>query len=212
MSKTLATKRERNPTATRQRIVDATVRLMLKQGFGSTSVDQICTEAGLTKGSFFHHFDSKEAIGKAAVEWWGQMGASMYLPAWKDDGRDPLVRLHQMLDIMSGFTLRPDEPCVCMVGMMSQELSGSHPTMQAACSKELAYWSEQVTQMIADAKARHCPNASFDPVQISWFLNSLWQGSMLVAKTCQDQSITRTNLKLAHDYLDVLFGTSRSGN
>ena len=59
-------KRERDPAATRQRLIDATVRLMLRQGFAATSVDRICGEAGLTKGSFFHHFESKEAVGKAA--------------------------------------------------------------------------------------------------------------------------------------------------
>ena len=210
MSHLPATKRERNPAATRQRIVDATVRLMLKQGFGSTSVDQICEEAGLTKGSFFHHFESKEAIGKAAVEWWGQMGASFYMAAWKDDDRDPLVRVHQMLDIMSSFTERPGNPCVCMVGMMSQELSATHPIMQAACSKELAHWNDQVARMLVDAKALHCPQADFDPHEVASFLNSLWQGSMLVAKTRQDQSIIRANLRLAHHYVDSLFGITNT--
>lgn len=202
-----ASKRERNPVATRQRIVDATVALMLRQGFGGTSVDQICEEAGLTKGSFFHHFDSKEAAGKAAVEWWGQMGASFYMTAWMDDGRDPLVRMHQMLDIMSGFTTRPDEPCRCMVGMMSQELASTHPVMQEACGKELLFWNQQVATMLADAKAKHSPAASFDPMEVAWFLNSLWQGAMLVAKTCGSQEIIRSSLRHAHAYIDQLFGT-----
>ncbi|HBJ84274.1 MAG TPA: hypothetical protein DDZ88_10490 [Verrucomicrobiales bacterium] len=84
------TKRERDPAGTRQRLIDTTVRLMLKQGFAATSVDLICKEAGMTKGGFFHHFTSKEAIGKAAVEWWGRMGTALYAAAWSNTQADPL--------------------------------------------------------------------------------------------------------------------------
>ena len=204
-----STKRERNPAATRQKLVDATVQLMLKQGFAGTSVDDICAVSGLTKGSFFHHFDSKEAIGKAAVEWWGQFGASLYAPAWLDEKSDPLERVHRMLDIMSTFTERPDAPCLCMVGMMSQELALTSPVMQETCAKELHSWTNQVTKMLEEAQKKHRPKSDFDPAKVAWFLNSLWQGSMLVAKTCRAPEMIRANLKLAGEYVDSLFDTSK---
>ncbi|MCB1277835.1 TetR/AcrR family transcriptional regulator [Prosthecobacter sp.] len=206
--KAASKKRERDPAATRQRLIDATVRLMLKQGFSGTSVDQICAEAGMTKGSFFHHFESKEAIGKAAVEWWGQMGTALYAVAWHNKDADPLDQLHQMLDIMTGFTMRKDENCVCMVGMMSQELAATNPVMQAACSKELQTWTDNVARMLAAAKKKHKPATNFDPKQVAWFLNSLWQGSMLVGKACESQAMIRANLKLARSFVDGLFQQS----
>lgn len=199
-------KRERDPAATKQRVIDAAVRLMLRQGFAATSVDQICAEAGLTKGSFFHHFESKEAVGKAAVEWWGRMGASMYSAAWDDPEGDPLERVHRMLDIMSGFTRREDGgPCVCMVGMMSQEMAATNPAMREACSVELRFWTDKVAALLAAAKEKHVPVHDFDPVAVSWFLNSLWQGSMLVGKTCESQAMIRANLQLAREFVDGLF-------
>ncbi len=200
-----STKRERDPAATRQRLIDATVRLMLQQGFSATSVDQICKEAGMTKGGFFHHFENKEALGKAAVEWWGQMGTALYADAWKDTTLDPLEQLHRMFDIMVGFTRRSDDPVVCMVGMMSQEMSATNPVFQAACDKELNLWTTNVAKMLTAAKKRHKLKTKFDPMQVAWFLNSLWQGSMLVGKTCRSQELIRHNLKLARDYVDSLF-------
>jgi TetR/AcrR family transcriptional repressor of nem operon len=202
-------KRERDPAATRQRVIDATVRLMLRQGFAATSVDQICAEARLTKGSFFHHFESKEAAGEAAVEWWGRMGASLYAAAWDDAEGDPLERVHRMLDIMSGFTRREDgAPCVCMVGMMSQEMAATSPVIREACSVELRAWTDKVTALLAEAKAKHAVATDFDPAAVSWFLNSLWQGSMLVGKTCESQAMIRANLQLARDFVDGLFHTN----
>ena len=204
--KATSKKRERDPVGTRQSLIDATVRLMLKQGFAGTSVDMICKEAGMTKGSFFHHFENKEAIGKAAVEWWGAMGTALYAVAWNNKEIDPLEQVHAMLDIMTGFTMRSDDACVCMVGMMSQELAATNLVIQAACAKELHSWTDNVARMLTAAKKKHKPKTAFDPKTVAWFLNSLWQGSMLVGKACESQEMIRHNLKLARSYVDSLFG------
>lgn len=204
--KSASKKRQRDPAGTRQGLIDAAVRLMLQQGFAGTSVDLICKEAGMTKGGFFHHFESKEAICKAAVEWWGQMGTALYAVAWNNKNIDPLEQVHHMLDIMTGFTMRPNEACVCMVGMMSQELAATSPVIQAACAKELHSWTDNVARILAAAKKKHKPKTDFDPKAVAWFLNSLWQGSMLVGKACESQEMIRHNLKLARSYVDSLFG------
>jgi TetR/AcrR family transcriptional regulator, transcriptional repressor for nem operon len=206
-----AKKRERNPAETREKLVRATVQLILKQGFAATAVDQICAEAELTKGSFFHHFDSKEAIGKAALEWWGAFGTALYAEAWKDEGVDPLEQLHRMLEIMSGFTDRPDEVCTCVVGMLSQELAQSHPALRAECARQLEIWTQNTARMLQAAKEKHRPESDFDPVEVAWFLNSLWQGSMLIGKTCRTPEMIRRNLQIARGYVDGLFGI-KSGN
>lgn len=159
----------------------------------------------MTKGGFFHHFENKEALAVTAVEWWGRMGTAQYAEAWKDESLDPLAQLHCMLDIMAGFTRRPGEHCVCMVGMMSQELAATSPALRAACEKELTLWTTHVAKMLSTAKKKHKPKTKFDPVQVAWFLNSLWQGSMLVGKTCRSQEMIRHNLKLARAYVDSLF-------
>jgi TetR/AcrR family transcriptional regulator, transcriptional repressor for nem operon len=196
----------RNPAATRERLVQATVELILKQGFTATSVDEICTAAGLTKGSFFHHFPNKEAIGLAAAAWWGEMGTALYAAAWEDEALDPLDQLNRFFDIMTGFTQRPDQACVCVVGMLSQEMTGCNPGFQAACSGHLGDWTRNTAKMLAAAKAKYPPVRDFDPEAAAWFLNSLWQGSMLVAKTRQDQALIRQNLQFARDWVDQLFG------
>lgn len=200
-----AKKRERNPAETREKLVSATVRLILHQGFAATTVDQICSEAGTTKGSFFHHFENKEAIGKAAVAWWGAFGTALYAEAWKDEGLDPLDHLHKMFDIMCGFTERENEVCTCVVGMMSQETAQSNPAIREKCEQQLDVWTENVAKMLTAAKRKHSPAVDFDPEEIAWYLNSLWQGSMLISKTRRKPEMIRRNLQLARSYVDSLF-------
>lgn len=201
----IALKKPRTPSETRQMLLDAAIHLMMRQGFSASTVDQICTEAGLTKGSFFHYFDSKEAIARAAVDFFAQFGTDLYAEAWKDPARDPLVQLHHLLDIMISFNQRPGEPCVCMVGMMSQELASTNPEMRAICQRHLTNWADPVIRALAEAKKIHPPRVEFDPEKVAWFLNSLWQGSMLIGKTRESPAMIIDNLRLAHAYLDSLF-------
>lgn len=49
-------------TGSRERVLDAAVDLFARQGYDATSVAQVIDRAGLTKGGFYHHFASKEAL------------------------------------------------------------------------------------------------------------------------------------------------------
>lgn len=201
--------KKRNPEQTRQKIIEAAVARVLKQGYAATTIDQICEDSGVTKGSFFHHFESKEAMAKAAVKCWSQYGTSLYAKAWEDPTQDPLDQLQMMMEIMEGFAKRPDEPCVCVVGMMAQELSTSNPEMRDACGRELALWTTNVERLLTEAKKRHPVRVDFNPREVAWFLNSLWQGSMLVAKTVQAQPMIIANLQMARGYVESLFVLSK---
>ncbi len=190
---------------TRERLVQAAVRLVLRHGFTATRVEAICAEAGVTKGSFFHYFASKEELGLAVIAWWSAMGTRLYAKAWADLDGDPLQQLYTMLDIMEGFASRAGEPCVCAIGMMAQEMAATHPEIRKSCAAELNVWTGHVATLLSKARERHRPPVPFDPEEVAWFLNSLWQGSMLVAKTQEDQGIIIKSLRHARSYVASLF-------
>ena len=200
---------KRQPAETRQKLVDATVRLMLHRGFPATTVDEICAEAGLTKGSFFHYFHSKEEIGQAALARWAEYGMAIYADAWEDPRATPLEQIRRLFGIMIGLAQRPEErPLACLVGMLSQEMAVTNSTLREACSTHLATWSGMVHRLLAEAKATQKPRVDFDPEEVAWFVNSLWQGSMLIAKTRRDPQIVVRNLERGRTYIDDLFGTT----
>lgn len=54
----------------RERLIEAATSEIMAHGFSATTVDSICARAGGSKGSFYHFFPSKAAIGVAVLEIW----------------------------------------------------------------------------------------------------------------------------------------------
>ena len=84
-------------------------------------------------------------------------------------------------------------------------MTREHPGFQAACATQLEGWTEMMRTRLEAAKQQFKPVVDFDAAEVAWFLNSIWHGSMLVAKARNAQPMIRANLKLARAYVDGLF-------
>lgn len=193
---------------TRENILDAAIKLMLDKGFGAASVDEICAEAGATKGSFFHFFKSKEELGKAAIERFVERQGRMFQdsPAMKLE--DPLDRFLGLLDFMISVFQDPKVKKSCLLGNLTQELAPTHPRMRAVCCAAFEATNGGFAAMLAEAKARHKPARDFDPRAVADLFVSVIQGSMILMKAQQDASVGVGNLRQFKDYVKSLFGRS----
>jgi TetR/AcrR family transcriptional repressor of nem operon len=191
--------------ATKRKLVEAMIRIVLERGFASAGVEQICAEAGVTKGAFFHYFKSKEDAGRAALVAWGALGMSIYSPVRNDPSQDPLEQMDALFDVMIGLAERGGDPLCCMVGMTAQETARMSSGLREACDAQFVAWVELVGGILADAKRVHPPRVDFDPEEVAWLLHSVWQGSMLIAKTRPDSTVIVRNLQHAQAYMKALF-------
>ena len=82
----------------RQKLLDAALSLIREKGYSSTSVDELCTQAGVTKGAFFHHFKSKDALAVAAANHWSEITGTFFETAPYHRHSDPLDRVLGYLD------------------------------------------------------------------------------------------------------------------
>ncbi len=82
---------------TRSRLLDAAVRKFAEAGYDGSSVDDICAEAGVSKGAFYHHFPSKQALFLALMNGWLGM-IDMGLDAvQKDTVPETLIHMTNLL-------------------------------------------------------------------------------------------------------------------
>ena len=55
---------------TKTRILESAIKLFSSQGYNKASVDDICREAGISKGAFYHHFESKQVLFLDLLDGW----------------------------------------------------------------------------------------------------------------------------------------------
>ena len=82
---------------TRARILDAAVRRFAIAGYDAASVDDICAEAGVSKGAFYHHYPSKQAIFLALMQGWLAMIDMGLNAVRKDTVPETLVQMTNLL-------------------------------------------------------------------------------------------------------------------
>jgi TetR/AcrR family transcriptional repressor of nem operon len=192
---------------TKRKLVDAGVSLMRKQGYNATTVDDICSAAGVTKGGFFHYFKSKEDIAKAAVLRFREGKRQDFDNAAFRKLTDPLDRVYGRLDFAkesAGGTGRLTKGC--LIGMFAQELSFTNPELRNACQDSFARTAKDFENDLTAAKTLRAPKADFDPKNVAMLYVTIIQGSMMLAKASEANTVLHENIEQFRRYLKTLFG------
>jgi TetR/AcrR family transcriptional repressor of nem operon len=190
------------------KLLDAALHVIRAKGYAAATIDEICHEANVTKGSFFHHFKSKDDLALDAAAYWGTMTEDFFAAAPYRKLKDPVDRLLGYVDFR-GEILQGDLPdYTCLLGTLVQETYATHPDIRAACDRGMSSHIAGLTRDIEAAKRRYAPSASWSAESIGYFIQAVLQGSFIFAKAKQSPDAVRNNLAHLRSYLQGLFGQS----
>ena len=197
---------------TKRKLVDAGVKLMRVKGYNATSVDEICLDAGVTKGGFFHYFKSKEDLAQTAMSDFREKRLLDMANAPFRKLADPLDRIFARLDYVKSSQegLSPSARG-CLVGMFAQELASTNPEFRRACLDSFRQSAKDFEKDLTEAKALYAPKAEFDPEKLASLYVSLYQGSKMISKTLDSHQILSDNLDQFRLCLEALFGRMGKG-
>ena len=108
-------------TESKIKLLDATLRVVRAKGYSATRIEDVCAEAGLTKGSFFHHFKSKEDLALSAVAHWEAKTSALFATAPYHDAADPLRRLIAYIEFRKAILTGDLPDFTCFLGTIVQE-------------------------------------------------------------------------------------------
>jgi TetR/AcrR family transcriptional regulator, transcriptional repressor for nem operon len=200
--------RTQTASETRAKLLDAARDVIRAQGYAGTTVDDICAAAGVTKGSFFHYFASKEELGVAALERFGAMAATLFANAPYRSASDPRDRVLGYVDFRI-LLLQGEIPLyTCLIGTTVQEAYATHPNLRNACDRMLTEHVAELTRDLAAAKSRYAPDAAWDPQSVGYFIQCVLQGGFIFAKAKQSPDIATASLGHLRNYLVSLLGQS----
>ncbi|MEW6543099.1 MAG: TetR/AcrR family transcriptional regulator [Nitrospirota bacterium] len=189
----------------KEKLLDAAQRLMLAKGFVATTVDEICEAAGLTKGSFFHYFESKEDLASAALDRFVAAKAAGFQQAPFVKKRDPLERVYGMVDFVMQMSKSAQPVQGCLLGNFAQELSDTHPGIRKQCAQHFAQWADAFKRDLDQAKALHAPKAAFDTQSLAEHFIAVLEGALILAKAKQDRAQVAGHVQHFKRYVKSLF-------
>ena len=190
-------------TPARDRLLNAAVALIRRQGFAATGVDAICAAAGVTKGAFFHHFASKEALGIAAAAHWGAMTAPLFAAADYHAMARPIDRALAYLGLREALIAGEADAFTCLAGTLAQEVHASHPAIARAAEAAIVGHAETLTPDLAaaldDAGVR-----DVDPAELALHSQAVLQGAFVLAKATGDPEVARSSVRHLRRYIALL--------
>lgn len=197
--------------ATRTKLLDAARDVIRVRGYTATTVDDICAAAGVTKGSFFHHFPSKEQLGIAAIEQFNEAAATIFGSAPFSSMPDPRDRVLGYVDFRASILTREIAQFTCLLGTMVQEVYATHPDLREACDRGMSEHVADLTRDIEAAKQRYAPDAEWSAESVGYFMQSVLQGAFIFAKAKQNPRVAVESLGHLRRYLEVLLGQPGNG-
>jgi TetR/AcrR family transcriptional regulator, transcriptional repressor for nem operon len=195
------------PRGTARAALVAAAHLMVKrQGYAATSVDDICRAAGVTKGAFFHHFASKEALAVAAAEGWTARAAPLFdLPPYARLP-DPLDRVLGHIDFRASMIGGAAEDYTCFVGTMVQEAHASSEPIRAASDASITAYATRLAEDIAAAIEKHGIADGVTAISLAYHVQAVLQGAFVIAKAKGDAEAARDSVVHLKRYVTMLFG------
>ncbi|MBV9245312.1 MAG: TetR/AcrR family transcriptional regulator [Methylobacteriaceae bacterium] len=189
----------------RTKLLDAALNVVRARGYTATRVEDICSAARLTKGSFFHHFKTKEELALAAAERWGAVTGALFAAAPYRQLSDPLERLLAYVDLRKALIRGELAEFTCFAGTTTQEVHQTHPAIRDACGATIRQHAGTLEADIAAAMRQYGVGASWTVESLALHTQAVIQGAFVLAKATQDPAIAIASLDHLRRYLELLF-------
>jgi TetR/AcrR family transcriptional repressor of nem operon len=187
------------------RFLDAALHVIRAKGYSATRVEDVCEAAGLTKGSFFHHFASKEELALAAAEHFSAMADSVFSVAPYQSLTDPLERLLGYVDFRKAMLQGELADYTCLLGTMVQEAYDTHPLIRKACDRCIGAHAATLVPDIEGAIRKYGIEADWTVESLAYYTQAVIQGAFILAKAQHSSEIAAASLDHLHRHLEMLF-------
>lgn len=194
----------------RTRLLEAARDVIRKKGFTATTVDDLCKAAGVTKGAYFHHFDSKEELGVAAADFWAETTSVFFASAPYHAPDDPLDRVLAYLEFRKTIIEGDPAEFTCLVGTMTQETYQTYPAIREACASSIFGHAATLEPDIEAALRVHgMTNVGWTAQSLARHTQAVLQGAFILAKATGDREIARESVDHLKRYVELLFDQGR---
>lgn len=202
----------RDASDTRERILDAAQRVVMQRGFAATSVDAIQEEAGISRGTFFYHFPSKDDLARTLLRRYARADRDLTADLMARAERlanDPLqqvlifLALHEEL-----FEGAEGWDPGCLFASYSYEAGLFDPETHAVIEEAIGEFRDTLGSKLQEAFGRHPPVTPADPFVLADLAYGVMQGGFVLARVRGEARVVAEHLRHLRTYLELLCGVA----
>lgn len=198
----------RDGSQTRLRLLDAAQELVVRNGFAATSVDQILELSGSSKGAFFHHFASKQALAQALVTRYVDADLEMLAAglAVADLVEDPVEKVLAFVGHYEQWAeslVAADASCLYISVLTELDLLDEATSAQVA--RGIHGWRGALAKLLCDAYDEVGLNDGPDPDELADHLFATFEGAFLMCRSLGSADPMRAQLRIYRQLVTKLF-------
>ncbi len=170
----------------RQRLLEAAFTEIHMHGFQGMRVDAVLEKTGLTKGAFYHHFDSKQALGIAVVD---ELIHGKITDIWLDtlnQSSDPINAIQDAFEKSAECYGMEMLMLGCPLNNLAQEMSPINEEFRVHINHIFHQWHEALVGALKRGMAAGNIINDIDPVSVATFILACVEGSIGLAKNERD--------------------------
>jgi TetR/AcrR family transcriptional repressor of nem operon len=166
---------------TRDRLIDSARYLFWERGFAGTSMADLLAHAGVNSGSFYHFFESKEALLRAVLEGYLHALRPMVVDPAFAETEEPVARIFAILAGYRERILQTGCKYGCPLGRLALEIDPENRPAHKLIAQNFQGWIAAVRECVEQIKHRLPKGA--DPDALSTYVLAVMEGGVMLSRS-----------------------------
>jgi len=170
---------------TRQVLLEQGMAMLLKHGYHDLGMTALLEATEVPKGSFYHHFKSKEDFALQAIDLYMEAVHQALDHCLHDESRPPLGRVRHFFEL-TREKYREEGYLGCLLGGLGQELSGVSDVFRRKVEQCFSSIARRIAGCLQEAAKRGELRKGTDPKRMAELLVNCWEGAALRTRLRKD--------------------------
>ncbi len=166
----------------RKKLLEQGVQLLMEQGYHGTGIQEILTQVGIPKGSFYNYFPSKEAFGAEVIAHYIEPFIEQLEGYLSRPELDPVTALRCYFDTLIQELTVNQFKGGCLLGNLMGEIGDTSECCRRALQQAVRRYRDKIREALEQAQDQGLARRDRSALEMADFLVDYWQGALLRMK------------------------------
>ncbi len=176
----------------KERLLRAGMKLFYENGFHGTTIDAVLAEAGVPKGSFYHHFGSKDVFGQAVLDRYITFQGDMFTKWAAKKNLSTADQMTGYFKDMAQIFIKSGFQTACLTGKFSTEVAATSDVFREQLAAQIFMWKTHVSAVLAAGQERGDIRRDRSSDELADAVLALIQGAFVLTLSTRDKRTLTT--------------------